>query len=153
MSLCAQFLSAARKVAKQRKGWTDRGCAVLDGGGDYRVVEDFDGVIVWEGEAHCRYCARAEAITYLADPEHLAKVEAKRVAKLERLAQGKYTPADVTRALKIVGKCEASLKRRLSPGEIADLLGDQTTWAISKCHNVAVAVIANIGGEEGPHAV
>ena len=82
MSVCAQFLSAARKVAKDRKGWTDRGCAVLgDGGATGYFVEDFEGIIVWEGDAHCRYCARAEAIASLADPERLARIEAKRAAR------------------------------------------------------------------------
>ena len=71
MNLCAKFLSASRKVAKDRKGWIDRGCAVL--GGDtkalsgYFFVESYEGKIVWEGNAHCRYCARTEAIAKMAD--------------------------------------------------------------------------------------
>ena len=69
MSLCALFLTASRKVAQKRNGWTDRACAVLDGGmGDY-TVEDYAGKIVWQGSAHCRYCARAEAISHMADTE------------------------------------------------------------------------------------
>jgi hypothetical protein len=87
VSLCAQFLSAARKVAKERKGWTDRGCAVLgDGGSIGYFVEDSDGLIVWEGDAHCRYCARSEAISALADPERLAKLEAKRAARVKAVS-------------------------------------------------------------------
>jgi hypothetical protein len=73
MSICAQFLSAARKVAKADGRWTDRGCAVLGGStvslSGYYFVETYEGKIVWEGEAHCRYCARAEAITYMAGIE------------------------------------------------------------------------------------
>lgn len=71
MSLCAQFLSAARKVAKQSNGWTDRGCAVLGGStkalDGYYFVESYEGKIVWEGSAHCRYCARAEAISKMTE--------------------------------------------------------------------------------------
>ncbi len=85
MSLCAQFLSAARKVAKAEGGWTDRGCAVLEGGGWY-FVEDSHGVMAWEGDAHCRYCARAEAICYLGDPTHMAKYQQKRDAMIARKA-------------------------------------------------------------------
>jgi len=64
---CEHFLSASRQVARKRKGWTDRACAVLgDGFGGY-IVEAYDGTIVWEGAAHCATCARAEAIAANAD--------------------------------------------------------------------------------------
>ncbi len=66
MSICATFLSAARKVAKDRGGWTDRACTVFDHGGDWREVRDYDDNIVWHGQAHCRYCARVEAISAMA---------------------------------------------------------------------------------------
>lgn len=67
MSLCAQFLSAARKVARDRGGWTDKACAVLGNGGSLGYfVETYEGKIVWEGDAHCKYCARAEAISHMA---------------------------------------------------------------------------------------
>lgn len=59
---CGAFLTASRRVAEKRKGWTDRGCAVLGDDG-YFFVETLAGKIVWEGTAHCKYCARAEAIT------------------------------------------------------------------------------------------
>lgn len=42
---------------------TDRGWAVVSSG-DYHLIQDHDGKTVWEGKAHCRYCARAEAITH-----------------------------------------------------------------------------------------
>jgi hypothetical protein len=42
---------------------------VLDNGADYYAVESYEGKIVWEGKAHCRWCARAEAITHLAGKE------------------------------------------------------------------------------------
>ncbi len=67
MSICAQFLTASRKVAQSSKGWTDRACAVLDQGFGCFAVETYEGKIVWTGEAHCRYCARAEAIAHMAD--------------------------------------------------------------------------------------
>lgn len=66
MSICAQFLTASRKVAQRERGWTDRGCAVLEQMPGHYAVESYEGDIVWEGEAHCRYCARAEAITKMA---------------------------------------------------------------------------------------
>lgn len=70
MNTCASFLSASRAVAKKNGDWTDRGCAVLGGGEGtlrgYFFVETYEGKIVWEGNAHCRYCARAEAIGHLA---------------------------------------------------------------------------------------
>jgi len=68
MSICAQFLSASRKVAKKNKQWTDRACAVLGGSGCY-FVESYEGEIVWEGSAHCKDCARAEAINHMAGKE------------------------------------------------------------------------------------
>lgn len=80
--MCSHFLVAARQVAKEAGGWTDRGCAVLgDGGSMGYFVEDPEGVMAWEGDAHCRFCARAEAITYLADPAHFARYQAKRTAR------------------------------------------------------------------------
>jgi hypothetical protein len=72
---CQQFLSACRKGARERKGWTDRACGVLDNGGDYFVVEDEHGEFVWEGKAHCRWCARAEAIGKMADAEYILNVD------------------------------------------------------------------------------
>jgi hypothetical protein len=63
MSLCAQFLTAARKVAREKKAWTDTACAVL-GDPHHFFVESYEGKIVWEGPAHCKYCARAEAILH-----------------------------------------------------------------------------------------
>lgn len=63
MSTCASFLSASRQVAKKDGGWTDRACEVLDNGRGYYLVKSYEGKVIWEGDAHCRYCARAEAIT------------------------------------------------------------------------------------------
>lgn len=63
VDMCAHFLTASRAVARKRKGWTDRGCAVLDQGFGSYAVETYSGEIVWEGQAHCKNCARAEAIT------------------------------------------------------------------------------------------
>jgi hypothetical protein len=40
---------------------------VLDDGFGGYIVEDFNGKHVWTGSAHCRYCARAEAITHMSD--------------------------------------------------------------------------------------
>jgi hypothetical protein len=61
MTLCAKLLTAVRKVAREKREWTDQACAVL---GDPRhfVVESYEGKIVWQGPAHCKYCARAEAV-------------------------------------------------------------------------------------------
>lgn len=64
---CQAFLTASRAVARKRKGWTDQACAVLEDGFGGYTVEAYDGSIVWQGDAHCRYCARAEAITHKAD--------------------------------------------------------------------------------------
>ncbi len=64
---CQRFLTAARNVARREKAWTDRACAVLDDGFGGYIVEDFNGKHVWTGSAHCRYCARAEAITHMSD--------------------------------------------------------------------------------------
>lgn len=69
MNTCQAFLSASRAVAKKNGGWTDRACAVLRQGGDYHAVESYEGEIVWEGKAHCSYCARAEAINHMAGKE------------------------------------------------------------------------------------
>ena len=69
MNMCAAFLTASRRVAKKNGGWTDRACAVLEQGAEYYAVESYEGEIVWEGKAHCRYCARAEAITHMAGKE------------------------------------------------------------------------------------
>ena len=69
MSTCAAFLSASRAVARKNKQWTDRACAVLDQGLGCYAVESYEGEIVWEGKAHCRYCARAEAIARMAGKE------------------------------------------------------------------------------------
>lgn len=66
---CAAFLSAARKVARDAGDWTDRSCAVLEQMTGYYAVESYEGEIVWEGKAHCRYCARAEAIAAKAGKE------------------------------------------------------------------------------------
>lgn len=68
-NLCEHFLTASRRVAKARKGWTDRACAVLDSGLGSYAVEDYNGRIVWEGDAHCKTCARAEAIAHMAGKE------------------------------------------------------------------------------------
>jgi hypothetical protein len=65
--VCSQFLTASRKVAEKRKGWTDRACSVT---GDSRLgytIEAFDGTIVWEGTACCEHGARSEAISKNAD--------------------------------------------------------------------------------------
>lgn len=71
MNTCQAFLTASRHVAKKHNDWTDRACGVLDNGHGYYAVESYEGKIVWEGNAHCRYCARAEAILH-----HSAKDEA-----------------------------------------------------------------------------
>jgi len=64
---CQAFLSARRAVARKNNEPTDRGCAVLDQGLGCYAVESYEGKIVWEGKAHCKYCARAEAIGGMAD--------------------------------------------------------------------------------------
>lgn len=67
MSVCAAFLTAARRVAIANKTPTDRACGVLEDGFGGFVVESYEGKIVWQGDAHCKYCARAEAISKMAD--------------------------------------------------------------------------------------
>lgn len=59
---CPQLLSVLRKAAHQRHAWTDRACAVLERERGSFAVESFEGNIVWEGEAHCAFCARIDAI-------------------------------------------------------------------------------------------
>ena len=61
-NLCLKFLVAARMVAKQAGRRTDRGFGVVDNGRDYFLVQAADGENVFEGTAHCRWCARAEAL-------------------------------------------------------------------------------------------
>lgn len=69
-NMCSHFLVASRAVAKKNGTPTDRGFAVLGGStkalDGYFFVESYEGKIVWEGKAHCRYCARAEAINHMA---------------------------------------------------------------------------------------
>lgn len=65
-SLCPRFLSARRAVAKKAGEPTDRGLDVLESVGRYYTVQDYEGKTVWAGSAHCRYCARVEAINALA---------------------------------------------------------------------------------------
>lgn len=72
MSICAQFLSAQRTVARKNGDWTDRSCAVLDQGFGCYAVESYEGVIVWDGKAHCRWCARSEAISHMAGKKEVA---------------------------------------------------------------------------------
>jgi hypothetical protein len=72
---CQAVLTAARALARQRKGWTDRGCGVLDNGADYYVVEDEYGEYVWEGSAHCRWCARAHALARMTQGEFVLIVD------------------------------------------------------------------------------
>ena len=67
---CEAFLSAVREAARKRKGWTDRGCEVLESGADYYVVKTYEGTIAWEGKSHCGFCARAEAITHKSGTRH-----------------------------------------------------------------------------------
>lgn len=64
--MCSHFLVAARRVAKQNGTPTDRGCDVLTSG-KYHLVQDAEGKTVWEGDAHCKFCARTEAIGELAN--------------------------------------------------------------------------------------
>jgi len=59
---CAAFLSAARAVAKKHGDPTDRACSVFHHGGDSFEVRDYDDRVVWSGDAHCEFCARAEAV-------------------------------------------------------------------------------------------
>lgn len=65
-NLCLSFLVASRHVAREHGNPTDKGFGVLDNGRTYYVVEGPDGKIVWEGDTHCRYCARTEAISAMA---------------------------------------------------------------------------------------
>ena len=56
-----------------------------------------------------------------------------------------YTPAEVNKALNLIGKAEATLGV-LTLGEATDLLADNyTTWSLDKCHAVAHAAFCNIG--------
>lgn len=64
--MCSHFLVASRAVAKKNGTPTDRGCAVFDHGGGWYEVRDYSDNIVWADKAHCRYCARAEAISKMA---------------------------------------------------------------------------------------
>jgi hypothetical protein len=64
---CPQLLSELRRAALKRKAWTDRACAVLERGSGKFAVESYEGRIVWEGEAHCTFCARIQAICCVAN--------------------------------------------------------------------------------------
>ena len=72
---CQVALSDARAEARRNKGWTDRACAVLERGGDYYRLEDEHGELVWEGQAHCRWCARTQAIATIAKGAFILWVE------------------------------------------------------------------------------
>lgn len=65
MNTCASFLKAARNVARENGNPTDAGAAVLGDALGY-TVELADGEQVYVGRTHCKYCARAEAISQLA---------------------------------------------------------------------------------------
>lgn len=71
--LCAAWLVARRRVARDHGDPTDQGLGVLDnadrGLHRYFVVESSEGKIVWEGGACCRFEARAYAIDALAKTE------------------------------------------------------------------------------------
>ena len=56
-----------------------------------------------------------------------------------------FTSKDVTRALKLIGDCEASFKRRLTHGEAMDLLADNSKWDRIKRLAIVGACEANIG--------
>jgi hypothetical protein len=60
---CLLFLKASRITARAHGTPTDKGCAVLGTGfGDF-IVERPNGTQIEVGRAHCKYCARAEAIS------------------------------------------------------------------------------------------
>lgn len=67
MSMCRSFLQAANAVARAAGGRTDHGFAVFtDCSRKPYEVQDAAGKIVWQGSAHCCYCARAEAVIKVA---------------------------------------------------------------------------------------
>jgi hypothetical protein len=68
-------LSTARADALKRKGWTDRACVVLDNGDDHYAVQDEQDALVWEGAAHCVFCARTNAITKMAGAQFILNVD------------------------------------------------------------------------------
>src|SRR5262249_30422876 len=72
---CEALLSATRALARQRKGWTDRACGVLDSGGGQYIVDDEHGEPVWKGSAHCPSCARVEAITKMIEAGFVLSVD------------------------------------------------------------------------------
>lgn len=64
-NMCSHFLFASRRTAEKNGTRTDRAMVVLGDEHCY-FVESFEGEIVWEGQAHCKFCARAEAINHMA---------------------------------------------------------------------------------------
>lgn len=76
MNSCQAFLSATRQDARKNGTWTDRAADCLDNGGDYHLVKSYEGKVLWEGIAHCRWCARVEAINYQASDTAAQRVSA-----------------------------------------------------------------------------
>lgn len=61
--ICRSWLKAVRATASARTLETFRGCAVLGDRFSGYTVELRDGTQIYMGREHCRYCARAEAIS------------------------------------------------------------------------------------------
>jgi hypothetical protein len=61
MSVCARALTTARNQAKRNGEPTDRAAFIESIGQHFRVV-GYDGKTLWEGDAHCSWCARVESI-------------------------------------------------------------------------------------------
>lgn len=62
-AICRSFLVASRAVAKKNGTPTDKGFGVTHTTDrSYWLVQDAKGKTLYEGDAHCGYCARSEAI-------------------------------------------------------------------------------------------
>ena len=72
-SMCHAWLRAVRATAKQAGRPTDKGAAVLGDAGLGFIVELPDGEQIEVGRQHCKYCARAEAISQLGAREDADK--------------------------------------------------------------------------------
>lgn len=67
MSICRGFLSAMRVTVGPEIAQKETTAAVLGDASTGYTVELHDGTQLEVGRAHCKYCARVEALSQLAD--------------------------------------------------------------------------------------
>lgn len=67
MSLCQNFLTAMRRTVGEAVASKERAAAVLGDDSTGYTVELVDGTQYEVGRQHCKYCARTEALSQIAD--------------------------------------------------------------------------------------